>query len=148
MPTPRALVTAGVIDGKLYVAGGMKLSGALDTVEAFDPKTNQWTTKAPMPTPRLQHAAVVLNGLLFVVGGINGLTLVPTVDVFDPSTNSWTTLLSPLPTVRKQVTVVAINNALFAIGGADKIADPNFVGTNEQFISPACLTETAGAKSR
>ena len=147
MPTARDQVTAGVIDGILYVAGGMKLSGALDTVEAFDPKTNRWTTKAHMPTPRFQHAAVVVNGSLFVIGGVNGLTLVPTIDVFDASTNSWTTLLSPLPTVRKQVAVVAIENALFAIGGADKIADPSFVGANEQFISPSCLTETAGSTS-
>ena len=144
MPTARDQVTAGVIDGILYVVGGMKLSGALDTVEAFDPKTNRWTTKAHMPTPRFQHAAVVVNGSLYVVGGVNGLTLVPTVDVFDPSTNSWTTLLSPLLTVRKQVMVVAVNNSLFAIGGADKISEPSFVGANEQFISPACLTETAG----
>ena len=148
MPTARDQVTAGVIDGILYVAGGMKLSGALDTVEAFDPKTNRWTTKAPMPTPRSQHAAVVVNGSLFVIGGVNGLTLVSTVDVFDPLTNSWTTLLSPLPTVRKQAMAVAINNALFAIGGADKIAEQNFVGTNEQFISPSCLAEVAGGTSR
>ena len=148
MPTARDQLTAVVIDGILYVAGGVKFSGALDTVEAFDPKTNRWTAKAPMPTPRAQHAAVAVNGSLFVIGGLNGLTLVSTVDLFDPFTNSWTTLLSPLPTLRKQVAVVAINNSLFAIGGADKIAEPNFVGANEQFISPSCLTETAGATPR
>lgn len=144
MPTSRHQVTGGVIDGILYIAGGMKLSGALNTLEAFDPKTNQWTTKAPMPNARSHHAAVVVNGSLFVIGGLNGLTLVPTVDVYDPATNSWTPLLSPLPTLRKAIAVVAINNALFAIGGVDEVADAKFVGTNEQFISPSCLTETAG----
>ena len=146
MPTPRDQATAGVIDGILYVAGGMKLSGALDTVEAFDPKTNQWTTKASMPTPRFQHGAAVVSGSLFVFGGVNGLALVPTVAVYDPATNSWTTLSSPLLTVRKQLMVVPINTAVFAMGG-DLDLEGKFGGVNEQFIPPSCLTNAANGNS-
>jgi hypothetical protein len=51
MPTPRASITSGSLDGKIIVAGGMRgfLASALDpdplnTVEVFDPATRTWTS--------------------------------------------------------------------------------------------------------
>ena len=39
-----------VVESKLYVIGGTSGSGYLDTVEVFDPVTNNWTYAPPMPT--------------------------------------------------------------------------------------------------
>ncbi len=52
MPTERARLGIGVVNGILYAVGGSS-GGAVNTVEAYDPATDRWTTKSPMPTPRL-----------------------------------------------------------------------------------------------
>src|SRR5437879_4183767 len=73
MPTPRGLAVAGVIDGIVYVAGGyVSLTGAVATLEAYDPVANTWTTKAPMPVARYGTVAGVVNGILYVAGGQGG----------------------------------------------------------------------------
>ena len=51
-----------VVNGILYAVGGWD-GGYHDTVYAYDPATNTWTTKAPMPTPKRTLVGVV-NGLL------------------------------------------------------------------------------------
>jgi hypothetical protein len=36
-----------VFTGKIYVAGGFNNTGFLDSVEVYDPETNQWTYISP-----------------------------------------------------------------------------------------------------
>jgi N-acetylneuraminic acid mutarotase len=55
----------------------------LSTVEAYDPATDTWTTKAPMPTARQGLAAAVVNGSLYAIGGYNGSYL-STVESYTP----------------------------------------------------------------
>jgi N-acetylneuraminic acid mutarotase len=71
-------------------------AGFLNTVEAYDPSTNSWTTKAPMPTARTSLAVGVVSGILYAVGGYNGYALT-VVEAYDPKTNRWTTKAS-MPT--------------------------------------------------
>ena len=83
MPTPKALHTASVIDGKIYVIGGGFRRGNglfkyLSTVEVYDPKTDRWTQDPDMPTDRSGHRAEVINGNIYIFGGSN--------DVFRPLT--------------------------------------------------------------
>jgi hypothetical protein len=51
--------TAGVIDGRLIVAGGQVADGnnILSSAEQYDPSTGQWTALASMSTARYQAAA-------------------------------------------------------------------------------------------
>ncbi|MBI4866589.1 MAG: hypothetical protein HY816_06530 [Candidatus Wallbacteria bacterium] len=71
---PRRETAAGVIDGKLYVAGGVSSTGATTTVtrfvERFDPLDPQrgWSVETPLTQAR-RPAMTALNGRLFVVGG-------------------------------------------------------------------------------
>ena len=60
---------AGVINGKLYVAGGLTPNGNTGVLEAYDPAINGWISLAPMPTPRRAAAGVVLNGSCTLSGG-------------------------------------------------------------------------------
>ena len=76
MPTPKALHTASVIDGKIYVIGGGFRRGNglfkyLSTVEVYDPKTDHWTQEQDMPTDRSGHRAEVINGNIYIFGGSN-----------------------------------------------------------------------------
>ena len=111
MPTVRHGAASGVINGKLYVAGGQTLA----TLEVYDPATDTWTTKAPMPTARFGVGGGVINGKLYVVGGDNGSKLA-TLEVYDPATNTWTTK-APMPTPRSLPGAVAIDGKLYVAGG-------------------------------
>jgi N-acetylneuraminic acid mutarotase len=117
MPTARSGLAVGVVNGVLYAVGGHSdawgSAGDLATVEAYDPVTNSWTTKAPMPTARSGLAVGVVNGVLYAVGGYSGRT---TVEAFDPVANSWTSR-APMPTDRHELAVAVVNGVLYAVGG-------------------------------
>jgi N-acetylneuraminic acid mutarotase len=87
MPTARIGLAAGVINGRLYAVGGCcdYNFNVLNTVEAYNPSTNAWATKASMPTAREDLAAGVVKGRLYAVGGDlqprDGLN---TVEAFNP----------------------------------------------------------------
>ena len=90
MPTQRALFGATSINGILYAAGGV--SKVLNqfivvaTVEAYDPSTNTWTTKASMPTARYAFAGTAINGMLYAVGGFDdaAVSIVGTLTAYQP----------------------------------------------------------------
>jgi Kelch motif/Galactose oxidase, central domain len=95
MPTGRYLPSAGVIDGKLLVAGGANDDAdGLSTLEEYDPAIDAWTAGPDMPTPRLGAASGVLDGKLYVVGGLDRwsrselLSALPAVEVYDPGDHS------------------------------------------------------------
>ena len=66
MPTAREDMGTSVLDGKLYAVGGYGVvggyghGGGLNTLECYDPKTEQGSTLPPMPTARHSMAAAVL----------------------------------------------------------------------------------------
>ena len=82
MPTARN-PAVGVVNGIVYAVGGWGASNYLATVEAYDPATNTWTTKASMPTPRFGLAVGVVNGILYAVGGYVANSLA-TLEVYQP----------------------------------------------------------------
>lgn len=87
-------------DGLFYVIGGIRNSnpgGTTGVVEAYNPTTDSWTTKAPMPTPRYGMAAVVAGGKIYAIGGPYQDDVTPftdgesvLVEIYDPTTNTWT----------------------------------------------------------
>jgi N-acetylneuraminic acid mutarotase len=160
MPTVRGEIGVGVVDGVLYAVGGNSGSGydpttILATVEAYDPATNAWTTRAPLPTPRAGLAVVVVDGILYAIGGLacqppagqpcvggSPLAAVATVEAYAPATNSWTTRAS-LPTPRVYLAAAAIDGAIYAIGG--QANDFPFRLTTVEAYNPSTDTWTARA---
>ncbi|MFC1529803.1 kelch repeat-containing protein [Gemmatimonadota bacterium] len=84
----------GVIDGKLYMAGGIDGSSYLRTLEVYDPSTDSWTTKASPPTNRWVAQAGVIDGLFYVAGGGGDAGYSTALEVYNPSTDTWTTRAS------------------------------------------------------
>jgi N-acetylneuraminic acid mutarotase len=72
MPTIRNDFAAVVVDEIVYAIGGLSASGYLNTVEAYNPQTNNWTTKAAMPTARYAFAAAAADEVVYAIGGLNG----------------------------------------------------------------------------
>lgn len=90
MPTRRWGMGAGVIDGRLFVVGGIDASGnILGTLEAYDPAADRWESLPPMPTPRYWLSAGVVNGKLYAIGGTNVQGDLATLEVYDPRTRQW-----------------------------------------------------------
>ena len=88
MPRPRHGHTISVVDGMIYVVGGIDsevvglfLEGKLEQDEAgklfiivdvYDPDTDMWTTAVDLPLSIGFHTAAVVNGKIYAIGGSTG----------------------------------------------------------------------------
>lgn len=128
MPTARGGAQADVLDGKIYVVGGLGSDGAsLSTVEAFDPLTGTWLTGAADPadlqTQRDNPGVTVVDDLLYVVGGrtrnANGTIVdggLSTMEIYDPVADQWV-FGAPMPNGRRTMSIGTINGRIQVIGG-------------------------------
>ena len=140
MPTQRDQSAAGVVNGKIYVIGGLDGSGYLTTNEEYDPVANAWTTRAPMPTPRRASAAGAVNGKIYVIGGYDSSGYLTTNEEYDPVANAWTTR-APMPTPRRSSAAGVVNGKIYVISGFDISGD---LTTNEEY-DPVANTWTTVA---
>ena len=127
MPTPRGLLCATAVNGKIFAIGAATAPSGpwLDTVERYDPLTDTWTLRANTPTAKGVSAASTVHGLIYVIGGRSGGTGFPTVEEYDPETNTWTRRAN-MPGQRFSLGTSEVNGRIYAIGGASAI--PNDVG--------------------
>jgi RHS repeat-associated protein len=122
MHTARAYAGYGVINGKLYVAGGLDPNrNLLATTEVFDPAANAWTTVAPMPAPMDIPSSATANGKLYLVGGATSSSnqssaLYRQLFVYDPRTDTWSEGLS-MPTARGGGAAAVIGGRIYVAGG-------------------------------
>jgi N-acetylneuraminic acid mutarotase len=101
MPTQRQRPTANVVNGKIYVMGGVQYRDApppqtsfgLDVNEVYDPETDSWTTKTPIPTITSNPASATINNKIYVIGGYQS----DLNQIYDPESNSWSQG-APIPT--------------------------------------------------
>jgi N-acetylneuraminic acid mutarotase/Tfp pilus assembly protein PilX len=143
MPTARTNLMLASVGGKIYAVGGHNFSGqVLNTVEEFDPATNNWTTKSPMPTARSDASVAVVNGIIYVIGGAPNAGQVLNVnEAYDPATDIWSTKAA-LPTARKYAAAAAINNKIYVLGGS---GISSYLSNNEEY-DPASNTWAAKAQ--
>jgi N-acetylneuraminic acid mutarotase len=148
MKRPRQLF-AGTFggDGRLYVFGGYGHVGsvgqgegesdasyerrtrqmisfgrhALRSVEAYDPKTNAWSDRAPMPEGRhAMGAALGADGRIYVVGGAVSYsrpTPTDTVFIYDAQSDSWERGPSLNQARYHHAVAAAPDGKIYAIGG-------------------------------
>ncbi len=81
IPTPRGGTAGGVVNGRIYVAGGEAFdpSRTFPQVEVYDPSTNVWMKAPDLPTPRHGLAVQGVGDTLYVIGGgpTAGLSVAP-----------------------------------------------------------------------
>jgi large repetitive protein len=138
MPTARGGATAQVINGDIYVVGGMNSSGAsVNTVEIYDPETNSWSTGPSLGTRRDNPGSAVVGNRLYVFGGrtrdANGTVpngTLNSVEVYDPLVGQWSVGTS-MPTGRRTMSVGVINNRIQVIGGEATSGGSTFVQNEE-----------------
>lgn len=90
-PIPRWAHAAAVLDGKIYVIGGVGADNEpISSVEVYDPATDTWGVCAGIPTPRALFGASTVGGKIYAVGGTTmGLDSLPVVEAYDPATDTW-----------------------------------------------------------
>jgi len=73
MPTARSALGSGVLNGRIYVAGGEfqdpHMMATFRAVEAYDPASDTWSIMPSMPVSRHGLAAGVIGNRLILVGG-------------------------------------------------------------------------------
>src|SRR5688500_4588643 len=124
MPTNRSGGGLGVIDGKIYVAGGRPPRG--NDFAVYDPDADRWTVLPMLPTGRNHLAVDAIGDKLYVAGGRFddvGSPMTSALEIYDPSSGAWTTG-APMPTARGGVTGVAAAGCLYVIAGEGNLAGP------------------------
>jgi N-acetylneuraminic acid mutarotase len=129
MPTGRGGHATAVVNGMIYIIGGMTSgpnfwSGIHNTVEVYDPLTDNWSTKTDIPTARVWLTTSVVDGKIYAIGGLS-VTKEPlsTVEVYDPATDTWTTK-TPMPTARGGHAAAVVNGMIYIIGGGTENGQP------------------------
>ncbi|XP_077294024.1 uncharacterized protein LOC143916699 [Arctopsyche grandis] len=127
MGKSRKDVKIAEIDGYIYVIGGVASEFSTfdkegldlqvyDVVERYEPKSNRWTTMAPMLTKRRNHAVNTWEGKIYVAGGINqDSQILNSLEIYDPKLNKWT-MGQPMQCRRFSFPIVFYDGALFAFG--------------------------------
>lgn len=134
MPTPRRFLAAAAVNGIIYAVGGDNGGVSPSTIEgtkleAYDPASDTWTTKAPVPDGgRTILMAAAIDNVLYAIGGQSGF-LRSSVFAYDTATDSWSnkafipqllTQISPLQYVngaRGESAAVALDGRVFLMGG-------------------------------
>ena len=104
-----------VIDGKLYVVGGLNLAedySSMKSAEVFDPLTGQWQVLPDMRVRRNESGVASIDGKLYVVGGYVGKS----GEVFDPSTREWQAL-PDMSVPRSACSATSMDGKLYVVGG-------------------------------
>src|SRR5262245_38288584 len=94
MPTRRSELASALLDGKIYVAGGIGENWTTRTeVERYDPAADTWDTVAPLPVGLNHLGMAAAAGKVYVTGGYADVNFVidqAATYAYDPAANAWT----------------------------------------------------------
>ncbi|WP_440957275.1 Kelch repeat-containing protein [Oceanicaulis sp. LC35] len=117
----RAGLSATVLDGRVYAAGGAGLASPRDALEVYDPETRAWRVLKPMPVGLERFGMTVMGDKIWVAGGYSsegGAEPIDSVWSYDPLSDTWSGETA-LPGPKASLSLVALNDQLFALGGED-----------------------------
>jgi N-acetylneuraminic acid mutarotase len=109
--------------------GGLNSSQVpVNTMEAYDPESNTWTSKTPMPTARHHLELAAIDGKLFALGGRilgdgvqsddmdESLTNFNRNEMYDPQTDTWS-VKQPMLSKRSGFAATSANGQIYIFGG-------------------------------
>jgi len=123
MPVENYVFGAVVIDGKIYVAGGVGNNFAIiDKTEVYGPQTDKWEKKTGMNVvERCGYTLEVVNGKIYAIGGQKCCpSWVYTIEEYDPIKDEWKNQKN-IPVSRYTTASAVENNIIYIIGGWDSV---------------------------
>jgi N-acetylneuraminic acid mutarotase len=113
---------AGVIGGKIYIAGGQTRGWSTYTLFVYDPAKDTWTRLRGMPLRGAYGVSGVIGNKLYVAHPSE--TQADHMDFmrYDPATNKWATLPSPKHVYRYVGGV--LYGKLYLVGSQTEMYDP------------------------
>jgi N-acetylneuraminic acid mutarotase len=144
VPVDLDYTNVGVIDGKIYLAGGWHQPGSgwvtLNTTYAYDPITDSWETKKECPKKSGDNASCVLNGKLYLFGGLkdfpyNDASGQKDALVYDPETDTWDTLADMIYGRADGATAWVHDGQIYVFGGLSAISanESQIIGKTEKY---------------
>lgn len=120
LAVPRDDFVSAVVDGEIWVMGGMTgdRGNRLDSIEVYDPEADTWTTsEITMPRGLASFEGAAIGDDIYVFGGLDADTK-PTAfsAVLETDTGRWRDL-PPLPTARYAHTVTEHEGRIYVVGG-------------------------------
>ncbi|XP_017493569.1 PREDICTED: kelch-like protein 5, partial [Rhagoletis zephyria] len=123
MITPRSQAGAVALNCKIFVMGGFDGTDDSQSVECYDPSSNNWTLCEDMNKAHNFPSVAVHNDYIYVLGGI---TENRTVERYDPQMNEWTMVCS-LNVGRGCMGCVWKGDQLWVVGGEQNDKMKNYV---------------------
>ncbi len=114
--TERGSSAVGVIDGKIWVAGGLR-DGSRNDVSVYDPVADTWSDGPPMPQLRDHTCSGVIDGKLYVAGGRNLIPTLPEDNLYELAPGIGWTERARMPTARAGAACAVIDGRLIVAGG-------------------------------
>jgi N-acetylneuraminic acid mutarotase len=123
-PIKRAEALGGVVNGKLYVMGGLYSGGsgtilATTRCDVYDPATNTWTRIKDMPEKITHAGQVIVGDTIWFIGGYVGDHPGPATNhvwKYNTTTNTWSAGPT-LPKMRGAGGAGLIGNTIVFFGG-------------------------------
>lgn len=114
-PFPGNHHTAEVVDGKLYLFGGLG-SGSGGKVQIYDPVADEWDEGEPMPFAAGSSSSAVIGDEVYVAGGIIGSSTTTQAARYSPATDTWEDI-APMPQGRNHAAAESDGEKMFVFGG-------------------------------
>lgn len=126
LPEPRSEGAAAAIGDRVYVAGGIRMSGTggdtrvttLDSIVSLGPGDPAWVGGWALPAPRDHLAMVAWEGHLYAAGGTQADQSVARRSLWrgNPADGSWRQL-ARMPDLRYGHAMVVVDGILYVVGG-------------------------------
>ncbi|WP_406369722.1 carboxypeptidase regulatory-like domain-containing protein [Streptomyces sp. NBC_01550] len=123
---PQALAGAAVavLDGKLYVIGGVPADGSSSsTVYRYDPARNTWSRIADYPVAMSAGGCGGIDGGIVCAGGLNEsdghVNPLANTYIYHPKTDTWTRA-TDMPHTQLRTSYSSANGRLQVVGGVDE----------------------------
>ncbi|MFC2018976.1 Kelch repeat-containing protein [Chloroflexota bacterium] len=121
IPERKQGAAVAILQGKIYLAGGLIVSGGLggaitNTVHVYDIATGKWDKAASMKIARTAAKATVIDGKIYVVGGAADSRPINSIEVYDPTVNLWE-IKHSMQKPRSAHCVESVGRKIIIIGG-------------------------------
>jgi hypothetical protein len=140
-----------LLDGRVLITGGCNNSQSasqicdrfLDSVEIYDPETDDFVISGSMTSVRLNHTATLLpDGKVLLAGGSDGTVALNTAEIYDPETGSFTPT-GNMSAPRRGATASVLSNGKVLIAGG--FADQSLASAEVYDPSTGLFTTVASS---